>query len=177
VPHNNNGKILAAVIAAAVVAIGVVAIITHQSDKPTATTQVTYPTTTSPAYTAPPTTTTPDYTTPDYTTPTYTTTAYVPPPPPPPPPAYWGAIAVAGNGGSGWSGTTNSLEEAKVSALAQCRSVGQNCKVVVSGQGGCFALAGSTTQYYGGYGPTQGAAEQDALNRNGGGTILSLHCI
>lgn len=85
-------------------------------------------------------------------------------------------MAVSDRGGTGWSGTSYTLDAAKATAMAECQQVGENCKVVASGSAACFAVAGNTLQYYGGYGATQDDAEQQALTENGGGTILSVRC-
>jgi hypothetical protein len=86
-------------------------------------------------------------------------------------------MAVTDRGGTGWSGTSDSVDAAKASALAFCRQVGQNCVVVSSGEGPCFAVAGDTRQYHGGYGATKNDAEQDAVRKNGGGIVLASYCL
>lgn len=53
-----------------------------------------------------------------------------------------------------------------------CTYEGNNdCVLTARATNGCAAMAASDTAVSGGVGPTKDAAEQDALNRNGGGTI------
>ena len=67
--------------------------------------------------------------------------------------------------------------DAQQFALASCQEHGgTDCRITGWAQDGCAALAVDTNRYYGWYGPTPAAAEQQALYRNGGGHIIEVAC-
>lgn len=90
----------------------------------------------------------------------------------------WAAIAYSpAVGATGWGYDSATKGEAEDIALGYCRDYGgTDCQIAASAATGCLALADSPTHWAGGLGPTQGAAETDALNDNGGGSILVSGC-
>lgn len=90
----------------------------------------------------------------------------------------WGAIAVspsASVAGKTWDAPSESA--ARSSAMSYCGQ--SDCKVLVtfrSPTNNCGAIAYNNGKYQGGYGASLSAAEQDALNLVGGGTIVSWAC-
>lgn len=90
----------------------------------------------------------------------------------------WAAIAFSPSVGStGWGYDAGTKGEAEDIALGYCHDYGgTDCQIAASAAVGCLALADSPTHWAGGLGPTQAAAETDALNENGGGHILVSGC-
>jgi Domain of unknown function (DUF4189) len=89
----------------------------------------------------------------------------------------WSAIAYSDdNGAYGLARNFADKKEAEAAAMATCvQRGGGNCRIAVRSQGGCVALAYGAG-WQGGQGPTVAAAEADALDRNGGGAILTSGC-
>ncbi len=93
----------------------------------------------------------------------------------------WGALAVSLSTGSSEIVTNaGSLQKAEDDAVLECNVAGatNDCQVIRSGQD-CFWLAKSSdgTTYYGRIGPTQDAADADALGSAGpGGTMIMHDC-
>lgn len=62
-------------------------------------------------------------------------------------------------------------------ALSRCGQKAGHCQLVAWSQGGCAALAVNGEQYYGWYGSSYAQAQQGALQRAGGGSILMSQCV
>ncbi len=90
----------------------------------------------------------------------------------------WGAIAISVSAqvaGKTWDAPSESA--AKSSAMSYCGE--SDCQVLVtfrSPVNNCGAVAANNGRYHGGYGATLAAAEQDAINQVGGGTVVSWAC-
>jgi Domain of unknown function (DUF4189) len=88
------------------------------------------------------------------------------------------------NGAYGWGNNYDSQDGARIRSLTECQNYGgTHCVFIAWAQNGCAALAvgdknpyGGFDQYYGWYGPTLAAAEQQALDKNGGGHVLVSRC-
>jgi hypothetical protein len=84
----------------------------------------------------------------------------------------------------GWGAEYSSENGAQQRSLTECaKSGGTHCVMAAWSKNGCVALAVGDRDAYGGYknywgmnGATQAAAEQAALAKNGGGTILVARC-
>lgn len=78
---------------------------------------------------------------------------------------------------SGWANGYDNLDGAHVRALNECNKAGgSHCVTVTWSRNGCAALAVRGDNYYGWYGATRAAAEQEALRRNSGGYIAVSKC-
>ena len=88
------------------------------------------------------------------------------------------------NGAYGWGNNYDDLEGARIRSLVECQNHGgSHCVFIGWAENWCAALAvgprnpyGGYDQYHSWYGPTLADAEQQALNKNGGGTILVSRC-
>jgi Domain of unknown function (DUF4189) len=88
------------------------------------------------------------------------------------------------NGAYGWGNNYDSEDGARIRSLSECQNYGgTHCVFIAWARNGCAALAvgdrnpyGGFDQYYGWYGPSIASAEQQALAKNGGGTILISKC-
>ncbi len=88
------------------------------------------------------------------------------------------------NGSYGWGNKYDTEDGARIRSLTECQdSGGTHCVFIAWAKNGCAALAvsnrnayGGYDHYYGWYGPTAAAAEQQALAKNGGGQILISQC-
>lgn len=97
--------------------------------------------------------------------------------PPPPPPNRYIAIASAQPDGWGWDISDVSYADAEAKAMAKCGAVNANCHYNAEIANGCVAIAkGNDGTIWGGSGSTRAAAEQDSLNRSGGGRVLATAC-
>lgn len=99
--------------------------------------------------------------------------------PPPSPVYYWGAIAVAANGGSGRAWDARSQGDAEQKAMGECgQASGSDCTVLTSFANGCGAVAYNrgTNRYWGGNGSTLGEAQSAAVSNAGGGSIYIWQC-
>jgi hypothetical protein len=77
----------------------------------------------------------------------------------------------------GYGRNQPTLDAAHVRALDECsKAGGSHCVTVTWAQTSCAALAVKGEDYYGWYGATLQAAEQEALQRNGGGVIAVSRC-
>jgi hypothetical protein len=84
--------------------------------------------------------------------------------------------------GTGWNYT--SLDSARIRSMSECQNHGgTHCVFLTWAKNGCSALAvgnrglyGQYDNYYGWYGPTPAEAQQQALAKNGGGSILVTQC-
>jgi hypothetical protein len=90
----------------------------------------------------------------------------------------WAAIAYSPDTSAyGYGYNANSKSEAESTAMGFCYQYGgTDCQIASSAQHGCMALADSPDHWAGGLGPSQGAAEADALKDNGGGSIIVSGC-
>ena len=77
----------------------------------------------------------------------------------------------------GWETVAKSPIEAINTSMNFCASHGANdCRVLVTGQGGCVALAKSSGgEVKGGRGPDRSAAARDAFNNVLGGGVIPLN--
>lgn len=92
---------------------------------------------------------------------------------PVPPVIHYGAIAYAPSGASGKAWHQRTPARAAQVALEQC---GQKSCKVISRFKQCGAVAYDGSNYQGGVGLTRRAAEDDAMNRLGGGWIVNWAC-
>jgi hypothetical protein len=77
----------------------------------------------------------------------------------------------------GYGRNQPTVDAAHVRALTECsKAGGSHCVTVTWAQNSCAALAVKGENYYGWHGPTLQAAEQEALQRNGGGVIAVSRC-
>jgi hypothetical protein len=92
----------------------------------------------------------------------------------------WAAIAVSPeNEVSGVASVYNATSkgEAESAAMKNCTDIGNTqCQIAISAYHGCIAVADSPDAWAEGSGDSIGEAEGDALQRNGGGTILESLC-
>jgi hypothetical protein len=92
---------------------------------------------------------------------------------PVPPVIRYGAMAYAPSGAWGRTRGYGTWERAVQVALDQCGV--EDCKIIVRFQR-CGAVAYDGTTYLGGTGGTRSMAEEDAINRLGGGRIVNWAC-
>jgi hypothetical protein len=90
----------------------------------------------------------------------------------------WIAMAISDSTGQvkvTYSGT--SQDAAQQTAMQACRKTISDCRLLASGQGGCVAIAmnGSSSRYFGGWGPTREESEAAALAKVPGGKVLPDH--
>jgi hypothetical protein len=77
--------------------------------------------------------------------------------------------------GTGWN--FNTLDAARTRSLSECQNAGGNhCIFVAWAKNGCAALAVDGDRYYGWYGANPIDAQDQALVKNGGGTIEVTQC-
>ena len=88
------------------------------------------------------------------------------------------AIAYSTDAGVfGWANNASTRSQAESMAMGYCADYGgTDCKVVVWAKNGCGALAVDGADWAPGLGATLAAAEADALNDNGGGSIEVSKC-
>ncbi|ACC40982.1 conserved hypothetical secreted protein [Mycobacterium marinum M] len=86
---------------------------------------------------------------------------------------HYGAIAYAPNGAFGKARRFTSRFGAEQAALKQCGL--DSCKVLINFNR-CGAVAYNNLKYQGGSGWTLSAAQQDAIDRLGGGWIVNWAC-
>jgi serine/threonine protein kinase len=110
---------------------------------------------------------------------TQTPETTTPPPPPPPPPTVWISISSAQPDGWGYATSTISADDAKAKAIAKCAEVNTGCQWNSVTAEGCVALVKANDgTIWGGHGPSEAAAEQDALNEaHGSGRVLKSICV
>ncbi|MCA2306031.1 DUF4189 domain-containing protein [Mycobacterium intracellulare] len=92
---------------------------------------------------------------------------------PVPPVIRYGAMAYAPSGAWGRTRGYGTRERAIRVALEQCGV--KDCKLIVSYHR-CGAVAYDGTTYLGGTGGTRSLAEEDAINRLGGGRVVNWAC-
>ncbi|GLB85836.1 hypothetical protein Mkiyose1665_55180 [Mycobacterium kiyosense] len=85
----------------------------------------------------------------------------------------YGAIAYAPSGAWGTAQGYPTKAQAEQIAVDRCND--KDCRVVISFNL-CGAVASDGANYRGGTGLSRAAAESDALNRLGGGTVVSWVC-
>ncbi|ETW23938.1 MULTISPECIES: DUF4189 domain-containing protein [Mycobacterium] len=90
-----------------------------------------------------------------------------------PPTIHYGAIAYASSGASGKAWHQPTPARAAQVALEQCGD--KSCEVFSSFKQ-CGAVAYNGSNYQGGAGLTRRAAEDDAMNRLGGGWVVNWAC-